>query len=645
MEIKTFSFSKDWTNPADFPTFQESEILVRQAMQALPNELRDFVNYLVEKMLVMDGVVSSKSDQVSTDAKIAGSVKNVIVDTATGIITIEKNDGSTQKYDTALEKVPAKMELIEENGRTILRVTNQDGSTSETDVTNLVEEFTFAGDGVIKVTRNGYDVTIGLGTGVVSLRHLSSEVTDFVDSARKSAEESAAAASVSRSLSESARTGAEQYATSARESAAKAKISEESAAKSASDAAEALNTLQKTVDTSVEEAVRQATQEANAARDESVSAKNGAVKAAEGAEKAKQAIEDMSVTGTTVDSDSTLPAVEKQVGEDGNINLHFNLRRGKAFIYEDFTEEQLEELKGPKGGPGKSAYEYAQEGGYVGTESEFAYKLAFMMEQDVVGMVDENNVVHVRGLVPDGEYMVKYEMDNGTIVEVGKMVLDSNVYHIVSNILTGCTNSNVAEKVIEGRSYSATISPNDGLFIRSITVTMGGEDITSSAVSGANINIANVTGDIVITAVAVEPVTVDIPLTDGIRIGSDGGDRTLAGHCATEMIDLRNIAKPCTINLTKARWCSDGTTTTIRYYVADADGNMLGADATVVKTTDHITIEAIDGHYGNVVVTVTSDDVGYVRFSANWTNSNYSDSDSRFADAHTKATLTYVPTL
>lgn len=46
---------------------------------------------------------------------------------------------------------------------------------------------------------------------------------------------------------------------------------------------------------------------------------------------------------------------------------------GPAFTYDDFTPEQLEALRGPGG---KSAYQYAQEGGYAGTEAEFGLLLA-----------------------------------------------------------------------------------------------------------------------------------------------------------------------------------------------------------------------------------------------------------------------------
>ena len=56
--------------------------------------------------------------------------------------------------------------------------------------------------------------------------------------------------------------------------------------------------------------------------------------------------------------------------------------KGDAFTYSDFTAEQLAALKGDKGdkgekgADGKSAYAYAVEGGFTGTEAEFAAKLA-----------------------------------------------------------------------------------------------------------------------------------------------------------------------------------------------------------------------------------------------------------------------------
>lgn len=78
------------------------------------------------------------------------------------------------------------------------------------------------------------------------------------------------------------------------------------------------------------------------------------------------------------------------------------------------------------------------------------------------------------------------------------------VTYSVTNSLDNCTINNTLNSVIEGSAYSATLTANSGYTLDSITVIMGGADITSTAVSGSAINIASVTGDIVITAIAVE---------------------------------------------------------------------------------------------------------------------------------------------
>ena len=77
-------------------------------------------------------------------------------------------------------------------------------------------------------------------------------------------------------------------------------------------------------------------------------------------------------------------------------------------------------------------------------------------------------------------------------------------YYSITNNLTGCSSSNNTTQVEENTSYSATITPATNYQMNSITVTMNGTDITSSAVSGNNINITSVTGNVVITAVASE---------------------------------------------------------------------------------------------------------------------------------------------
>lgn len=74
--------------------------------------------------------------------------------------------------------------------------------------------------------------------------------------------------------------------------------------------------------------------------------------------------------------------------------------------------------------------------------------------------------------------------------------------YTVTNTLTNAANSNSAVSVEHGASYSATITANDGYELDSVTVTMGGTDISAYAVNGGTITIASVTGNIVITATA-----------------------------------------------------------------------------------------------------------------------------------------------
>lgn len=173
------------------------------------------------------------------------------------------------------------------------------------------------------------------------------------------------------------------------------------------------------------------------------------------------------------------------------------------------------DLKGPKGDTGATGATGAA--GYTPvrgtdywTEADKAEIVAAVIESlggnPVFGYVDEHNNIIVSGSLADGTYSVKYEMEDGSTVDIGDLVLDSNVYYSVTNNLTDCISNNSATQAVQGGSYSATITANSGYELSSIKVTMGGTDISSTAVSGGNISIADVTGNIVITAVATEIV-------------------------------------------------------------------------------------------------------------------------------------------
>lgn len=81
-------------------------------------------------------------------------------------------------------------------------------------------------------------------------------------------------------------------------------------------------------------------------------------------------------------------------------------------------------------------------------------------------------------------------------------------YYLASYTVTGnytnVTNSNQATSVQSGAAYTATLAAASGYEMQSVSITMGGVDITSTAYSSSTgeISIASVTGNIVITAIA-----------------------------------------------------------------------------------------------------------------------------------------------
>ena len=78
------------------------------------------------------------------------------------------------------------------------------------------------------------------------------------------------------------------------------------------------------------------------------------------------------------------------------------------------------------------------------------------------------------------------------------------INYTITNTLTNCSNSNNASTIQENSSYTATITASSGYTLDSVTVTMGGTDVTSTVYNNGTINISAVTGNIVITASATE---------------------------------------------------------------------------------------------------------------------------------------------
>ena len=81
----------------------------------------------------------------------------------------------------------------------------------------------------------------------------------------------------------------------------------------------------------------------------------------------------------------------------------------------------------------------------------------------------------------------------------------------ITNNLTNVTSDNTNSSIEENASYTANLTPTDGYSIESVTVTMGGTDVTSDVYSNGVIAIPSVIGNVVITVIASKP-TYDVSI-------------------------------------------------------------------------------------------------------------------------------------
>lgn len=154
--------------------------------------------------------------------------------------------------------------------------------------------------------------------------------------------------------------------------------------------------------------------------------------------------------------------------------------------------------------------------------------------------------VNVVDLVEQVIYSICYGAGYDRTISYG-----ATVYHSITNALTNVATSNDAVAAEDGTAYSATITAANGYTMSSVTVTMGGTDITATAYNADTgvISIAAVTGDVVITANATKAISyhnlvstavdssgASAPYTDGKALSSSGTPSDMNGFVITGFI-------------------------------------------------------------------------------------------------------------
>lgn len=204
----------------------------------------------------------------------------------------------------------------------------------------------------------------------------------------------------------------------------------------------------------------------------------------------------------------------------------------------------------------------------------------------------------------------------GAVTITAAAAVPAVTYSVTLN-LTNAASSNTANTIADGAAYTTTLSPT-GTYkkLGAIAITMGGTDISASAVSGSTITISSVTGSIVITCAAEITNIIDtVGISANTRLSaSSGANKAQAGWATIganmDASSLIHLKAGDTLRIKGASLpdVADGKSVAVAY----------SATATM-ESTGYI----YNGHkWGNVyfassgnIVTMTSEAERYLRVS------------------------------
>ena len=165
--------------------------------QLIMNKYNELIDLLIASGLdtVADDFLN-RYTKTETDSLIETETSTLVadigVDLATGVITVTKKEGSKTTIDTALEKVPSTFEFVEdaENDKFYIKVTNVDGTSSQTEVTNLMNQYTFSDGDIVSfvISKSGTTTTVtaNIKNGSIGLAQLSTEAKQYYEEIKSS---------------------------------------------------------------------------------------------------------------------------------------------------------------------------------------------------------------------------------------------------------------------------------------------------------------------------------------------------------------------------------------------------------------------------------------------------------------------------
>ena len=207
----------------------------------------DFPGETVQEVLdAFNDALTDRYTKSETNSYVGQETENLVetvhVDLTTGVITVTKKDGSKETFDTALEKVPATMALVDEQGGTYLVITNVDGSQTKTDVSKLIDTYTFQNSTEVAFSVDGSGnsktVTASIRPASIGPDRFTLEVTQKLEQYNATSKANADAAAASAQAAKASETNAKGSETAASGSASQSEQSAGAASGSASQAAQ-----------------------------------------------------------------------------------------------------------------------------------------------------------------------------------------------------------------------------------------------------------------------------------------------------------------------------------------------------------------------------------------------------------------------
>jgi hypothetical protein len=249
-------------------------------------------------------------------------------------------------------------------------------------------------------------------------------------------------------------------------------------------------------------------------------------------------------------------------------------------------------------------------------------ELGTIVEGGVIGTLDESNNILLTGALADGTYTLKYEYEDGTVADVGSIVVSSIVAYNITNTLSNCTASG-ATTIRSGGSATVTISADSGYELPE-DITVSGASYAWNKVNG-QIVLSNPTSDVQITIIATKQATNLFVVggegyIEGGRVNNSGLDRTDAGtgYLSTNYIDIKNgdtvYVKNCEVGISTFR--NGGFYTGMKL----SDGSIIGFH---LDTSEYITNYAVTN--GITQFTINKADADFIRMSVRYGSNSIND--------------------